>query len=92
MDIVRTIYFQDTFLFTYDIQGSADVTSNYSNPRHNVNNFKSDAIIAVEFQILLQNFKVSKKFDIIKTYSFRLLGVYLINDSVYSIILTLNKC
>lgn len=48
-DMVRTIYFQDTFLFTYDVWGSVDVNSNYPNPGHNVNNFKLSAIVAVEF-------------------------------------------
>lgn len=60
-DLVKTIYFQDSFLFTYDVRGSADVNSNYPNPGHNVNDFKSGATVAVEFQIILRNFKASKK-------------------------------
>ena len=48
-DIVRTIYFQDIFLFNYDVWGLADINSNYPDPGHDVNNFKSGAIMAVEF-------------------------------------------
>ena len=79
-DLVRTIYFQDTFPFTYDVRRSADVNSDYPNPGHNVDNFKSGATVAVEFQILSRNFKASKKVDAVKAYSFRLLGVYLVDD------------
>lgn len=48
-DVVRTIHFQDNFLFTYDVCELADVNSNYSNSGHNVNNFKSGVTVAVEF-------------------------------------------
>lgn len=47
--------------------------------------------MAIEFQILLQNFKTSKKVDAIKAYLFRLLGIYLVDDLVYSTILTPDK-
>lgn len=40
-DVVRTIHFQDTFPFTYDVRGSADVNSNFPDPRHDVDDFKS---------------------------------------------------
>ena len=90
-DVVKTIYFQDIFPFTYDMWGLADINSNYSDPRYNVNDFKSGAIVAIEFQILSQNFKASKKVDAIKAYSFRLLEVFLVDDPMHSIILTLNK-
>lgn len=69
-DVVRTIYFQDIFLITYDIWGLADLNSNYPEPGHNINDFKSGARVAVEFQILSQNFKASKKFDAMKAYLF----------------------
>lgn len=89
--MVKTIYFQDIFPFTYDVWGLADINSDYFNPKYNVNNFKLGAIMAVEFQILLQNFKVSKKVDVVKIYSFCLLGVYFVNDSMHSIMSTLEK-
>ena len=90
-DVVKTIYFQDIFPFTYDVWGLADVNSDYPGPGHDVNNFKSGATVAIKFQILLQNFKASKKVDAIKTYSFRLLEVYLVDDPVHSTISTPDK-
>lgn len=89
--MVRIIYFQDTFPFIYDVKGSADINSNYPDPRYNVDNFKSGATVAIEFQILLRNFKASKKVDVVKAYSFRLLGVYFIDDPMHSTISTPEK-
>lgn len=66
-DVVRTIYQQDTFSFSYD-----NININFSNLEYNVNGFKSGAIVVVEFQIMLHNFKVYKKIDIVKAYLFQL--------------------
>lgn len=49
LNVVRTIYFQDIFLFTYDVQKLADVNSDFFNPKHNVYNFKEGVIVAVKF-------------------------------------------
>lgn len=91
-DIVKTIYFQDKFPFTYNIWRLVNINTNYPNLRHNVNNFKSGAKMAIEFQIMSQNFKASKKMNTVKAYLFQLLKVYFVNNQVYSIMLILNKC
>lgn len=91
MDIVKIIYFQDIFLFTYNIWKSANINNNFSNLGHNVNNFKVGVIEVVEFQILLYNFNDSKKVDVVKAYSLSLLGVYLIDNLIHLIISTPNK-
>ncbi len=91
LDVVRTIYFQDTFPFTYDVRESADVNSDFPDPGYDVDDFKAGATVAVEFQILSRNFKASKKVDAVKAYSFRLLGVYLVDDPMHSTMLTPNK-
>lgn len=90
-NIVQTIHIQDTFLFTYDMRKFANVKGDYPDPRHDVDDFKSGARIAIEFQVVLHNFKVSKRVDAIKAYFFQLLGVYLINKPTNSIILILEK-
>ncbi len=92
LDVVRTIHFQETFPFTYDVRKSADVSSDFPDPAHNVDDFKAEAIVAVEFQILSRNFKAPKKVDAVKAYSFLLLGVYLVDDPMYSMMSTPNKC
>lgn len=89
--MVRTIYWQGIFLFIYDIWKSADVNINFPYLGHNVNDFKSSVIVAVEFQILLCNFKAFKKVDDVKAYLFWLLGIYFVNNPVQSRMLTLNK-
>lgn len=89
--MIKTIYFQDIFLFTYDVRGSADVNSNYPDLGYDIDNCKLGATMTVEFQILLQNFKASKKVDVIKAYSFRLLGVYFVDNLVHSTMSTLKK-
>ena len=89
--MVRTIHFQDTFPFTYDVWRSADVDTNYPDPEHDVDDFKSGARVAMEFQILSRNFKASKKVNVVKTYSFQLLGLYLVDDSVHSTMSTPDK-
>lgn len=90
-DVVRTMYFQDTFQFIYDVRRSANVSSNFLDPAHNVDDFISDATVAVKYQILSRNFKASKKIDAVKTYSFWLLGVYLVDNLVQSTMLTPDK-
>ncbi len=47
--------------------------------------------MTVEFQILLRNFKASKKVDAIKAYLFRLLRMYLVDDPMHSTMSTPNK-
>ncbi len=91
LDVVRTIHFQDTFPFTYDVLESANVSSDFPDPGYDVDDFKAGATMAVEFQILSCNFKASKKVDAVKTYSFRLLGVYLVDDPIHSTMSTPNK-
>ncbi len=90
-DVVRTIPFQDTFPFTYDIRESADLSSEFPHPRHDVDDFKGRVTVAVEFQILSRNFKASKKIDVVKAYLFWLLGVYLVDDPIHSTMSTPNK-
>ncbi len=89
--MVKTIHFQNTFPFIYDIWESANVSSEFPDVGHNVNNFKARATVVVEFQILLHNFKASKKVDAVKAYLFQLLRIYLIDDLMHSTISTLNK-
>lgn len=67
------------------------MSSDFCDLEHNMDDFNVRAIIAVEFQIMLRNFKVSKKIDVIKVYLFRLFGVYLGNDLIHSMMSTSNK-
>lgn len=90
-DIARAIHFQNTFPFTYDVRESAGVTSDFPDPGHEIDDFKSGATVAVEFQVLSRNFKTSKRVDTIKAYSFRLLGVYLVDDPMHSAMSTPDK-
>lgn len=78
------IYLQNTFLLTYNVCKSTKVKDNYPDSRHNVNKFKEGVIIAVEFQLVLRNFKASKKINIVKNYLFRFFGVYLIDKLILS--------
>lgn len=80
-DVVKTIYFQDIFSFTYSNRESAEVSSNFFDLRYDVDDFKAEATIA------MRNFKNSKKIDVMKPYLLWLLGVYLIDDPIYSIML-----
>lgn len=48
-NMMKTIYWQDRFLFTYDIWKSADVNTNFSDLEYNSNDFKSSITIAIEF-------------------------------------------
>lgn len=90
-DIVKAIYIQNTFLFIYDKQKSAKVKDDYPDLGYDVDDFKTKARIAVEFQLVSRNFKKLKKIDVIKAYFFHLLGVYLINKPTSFIISTLEK-
>ena len=45
----------------------------------------------MEFQVLSHGFKVSKRVNIMKVYSFYLLAIYLVNNPVYLNISTLEK-
>ncbi len=90
-DIVKTIYYQDTFSFKYDVRKTTNVDADYLNPGHDVDDFKNGLRVAIGFQIVSRNFKASKKVDVVKAFSFRLLGVYLINDSVQITVSTPEK-
>ena len=57
-----------------------------------MDNFKMRVIIAIKFEILLYNFKVFKKINVVKAYLFRLFKVYSIDDLIHSTIMMLNKC
>ena len=70
LDVIKILHFQNIFLFMYDIWELANVSSDFPNPGYNVDDFKARTIVAVEFQILLRNFKASKKVDIVKAYLF----------------------
>ena len=67
---------------------SVKVKSDYSDLGYDVNDFKAGARVAVEFQIVLRNFRISKKIDAVKAYSFQLLGVYLIDELTNGTILS----
>ena len=62
------IYFQNIFLFIYDVLESADVSSDFPNLGYNIDNFKAGTTVVIEFQVLLQNFKASKKINAVKWY------------------------
>lgn len=55
------------------------------NKEYDVDNFRREMTVTIEFQILSHNFKSFKKVDIIKLYLFWLLGIYFINDLIYLI-------
>lgn len=65
-DIVQAIHVQDTFPCTYGVWESADVNGDYPDPGHDVDGFKTEARVAVEFQLLSANVKASKKIDAVK--------------------------
>lgn len=90
-NIVQIIYIQDIFLFIYNIHEKIEIKKDYLDPSYNINNLKVGIKVVVEFKINLQNFKVIKKIDIIKTYLFYLLKIYLIDKLNKKIILTLKK-
>lgn len=56
------------------------VEKKYSNLDYNVKNFKAEVKVTVEFQVNFGYFKASKKIDIVKTYLFCLLKVYLVDN------------
>lgn len=85
-DIVKTIHYQDIFPFTYNVRKTTNIDANYPNSSHDVNNFKNGSKVIVEFQIVSQNFKASKKIDAVKVFSFQLLGVYLIDNPIQTIV------
>lgn len=59
------------------------MNNDFSNPGYNIDNFKVEITIIIEFQILLPNFKASKKIDAVKVYLFQLLKVYLVNNPIH---------
>lgn len=85
-EIVQTIHCQDTFLFTYDIHKSINLKKDFLDSDHDVDDFKVRARIAMEFSLILRNFKAFKKIESIKANFFYLLGVYLIDKPSQSMI------
>lgn len=75
----------------YNVWELANINSDFSDPKHNVDDIKAEAIMIIDIQIPLHNFKTSKKVDIIKIYLFQLLKVYLVNDLMHLTMSTLNK-
>lgn len=67
------------------------MSNDFPDLRHDVYDFKVEATIAVEFQILSRNFKTSKKINAIKAYLFRLLKVYLVDNLIHLTMSTANK-
>lgn len=67
------------------------MSSDFPDSGYDIDDFKAGVIVAVEFQILLHNFKISKKINTVKVYSFLLLRVYLVDNPIHSIILMPNK-
>ena len=63
----------------------------YPDPGHDVEDFRAGSAVAVEFQIHSRNFKATKKTDATKAYSFRLLGVYLIDEPRVSMVSTIKN-
>lgn len=81
-EIVKTIHYQNTFLFTYNVQKTTDMDADYLDPGHDIDNFKNGLKVGIEFQMVSWNFKAFKKVDVVKAVSFRLLGVYPIDDTI----------
>lgn len=46
----------------------AKVKGDYLDLRHDVDDFKAEVRVVVEFQLVLRNFKVSKRVDVVKVY------------------------
>lgn len=90
-NIIQAIYIQETFSFPYNVCEKTRVDRNYPNLGHDFDNFKVGAKVAVGFQVNSKNFKASKKIDVVKAYSFRLLGVYLVDDLSNETMLTPEK-
>ena len=67
------------------------MNNNNIKQRYDFDNFKFDVTMAIKFQIMLYNFEVFKKLNIIKMYLFRLLEIYLVIKLLYLIILTQNE-
>lgn len=62
-DVVKAIHYQDTFPFTYDVRKSANMDADYPDPGHDVDDFKNESKVAIEFQVLsrkLQSFQKSR--------------------------------
>lgn len=90
-DIVQSIYLQDIFSFTYNVRKFAKVKGDYPDLGYDMDDFKAGTRLALEFQLVLCNFKVSKRVNAVKAYSFQLLEVYLIDKLTNSTISTLEK-
>lgn len=90
-NIIQVIHLQDIFSFIHNVHKSAKVKGDYPDLRNDIDNFKAKARVAIEFQIVLCNFKALKRIDAVKAYFFQLLEVYLIDKPTNSTISTLEK-
>lgn len=77
---VQNLHDADTFPLRYDVCEETGVKNGFPDPGYDASVFKSGATVAVECQIYSRNFKASKKSDAVKAYSFRLLGLYLLDE------------
>lgn len=75
----------------HDVRKTSNMDANYPDPDYDVDDFRNGSKVAIEFQIVSRNFKASKKIDAVKASSFRLLGVYLIEDPAHSSVSTPEK-
>lgn len=69
-------------MFIYNVHNLAKIKGEYPDRGHDVDNFKAEAMVAMKFQLVLKNFKASKKIDAMEVYFFFLLRVYLIENLV----------
>lgn len=78
-------------MFTYDVWKTTNIDTNNLNSGNDVDNFKNGSKVAIKFQIIFRNFKTFKKIDAVKTFSFWLLGIYLIDNTVQTTVSTPEK-
>lgn len=49
---------------------STEIEDDYSDLGHDIDDFKAKTKIAIKFQLIFHKFKISKKINTIKAYSF----------------------
>ena len=49
LDVIKTIHFQDIFPFTYDVRELANVSSDFPNLGHNVDDYELGTTVAIKF-------------------------------------------
>lgn len=57
--MIKIIYFQNKFIFKYNLWRLADIDNNSLDLGHHINDFISGVKVVIELQIPLQNFKAS---------------------------------